>query len=168
MLCFPDFPDIIYSIVQTIVFKFICPEKVVWKGCSVNIYYMLTGIYLHVLMILFLQTQRTFLKLLLSIVHSCLKAQWNWSKDVCWSPSILDCLQTPDLTDRTISVHKGRYTLLFVVPEIQARASCMLMSCSTTELLTWALSVLHKRIIFVTDNRWKFFSSLSSSLENYI
>lgn len=37
LFCFHAFPDTIYSMCQAIVFKLVYPEKVLEKGCSVNI-----------------------------------------------------------------------------------------------------------------------------------
>ena len=45
---FSAFPDIMYRTRQAIVFKLLCPEKVLGKSCSVNIYDVLKGVYHHV------------------------------------------------------------------------------------------------------------------------
>jgi hypothetical protein len=47
-MTFCAFLNIIYSMFQTIIFKMVCPKKVLGKDYSVNIRYVLTGIYLHV------------------------------------------------------------------------------------------------------------------------
>lgn len=75
--CFHTFPDIINSICQATVFKFVYPEKVLGMDFSVNIYYALIDICLHIFW-----TQMTFIGLLLCLIHSCIKVYWNWSKVV--------------------------------------------------------------------------------------
>lgn len=48
--CFPAFTDEIQSMCQSVVLELVCPEKALEKGCSVNIQYVLTDIYLLVFM----------------------------------------------------------------------------------------------------------------------
>lgn len=47
LVFFHAFPDTIYRTCQAIVFQSVCPEKLLGKGCPVNIYYVLTDIYLR-------------------------------------------------------------------------------------------------------------------------
>lgn len=70
-------PDIINSMCQAAVFKLVRPEKVLGMDFSGRIYYVLIDICLHIFW-----TQMTFIKLLLSLIHSCIKVYWNWSKVV--------------------------------------------------------------------------------------
>lgn len=75
--CFHAFQNTIYSAWEAIVFKLFCPDKVLGKGCSVNIY-ALTDVYFHALLILFFWTQTTFPAWLPSLFCSWVKVHWNW------------------------------------------------------------------------------------------
>ena len=51
LLCFHAFPDIIYSMCQAIVFKLVCPEKVLAKDCCINLLYTYTYLYVFLTII---------------------------------------------------------------------------------------------------------------------
>lgn len=70
LLCFHALPDIIYRMCQVLVFKLYHREKVLGDGCSVSIWYVLTGTYLYVLLVTLFLTQTTFLESLLSLLNS--------------------------------------------------------------------------------------------------
>lgn len=62
MPCFHTFPDIIFSLCWTAVFKLVYSEKVLGKGFSVIIHYVFAAVYLCALLIMFFFLIQTFLE----------------------------------------------------------------------------------------------------------
>lgn len=72
--CFDAFPDIIHCLRQTIVFRLICPEKVLLcQHLACTLWYLLTCLF-------FLNSSN--LPWIAVFLHSWIQAHWNWIKVV--------------------------------------------------------------------------------------
>lgn len=108
LFCFHAFPAIIYSTCQAIMFKFVCPEKILGKDCSVNIDYVLTNICLQD----FLNSNNlpwitAFLLCLFIKIH------WKWNKiSVALDYSLPNSFRSWDaISHRQICIGQQRSTI---------------------------------------------------------